>query len=141
MCTCGRPTKLNHEVLEKLREAASWDCTIAEMALHAGIHEATFYNWCEKYPTFLDEINRLRENPVLTARQTVVKSLASDKPMALAYLSRKRRGEFGEGVKVDLSGAILASSDPNVIAQENAIRQHAEEALRGLLLKAPPKNP
>jgi hypothetical protein len=141
LCPCGRPTKLTDEIVSKLKEAAGWDCTVEEMALHAGISKATYYVWCEKYPELIDEINRLRENPVLTARQTVVKSLTTDKPMALAYLSRKKRNEFGESVKVDMNttGAVLVSNDPAVIAAENAIREQAEQALRGIMLGNPPK--
>lgn len=136
LCPCGRPTKLTDEVLEKLKEAAMWDCTVSEMALHAGISEATYYVWCEKYPKFLEEINRLRESPVLMARKTLINSL-SGASMALSYLSKKKRLEFGDSIR--LEGAILSSSDPAVVAKENEIRNQAEEALRGIVLGNPPK--
>lgn len=51
-----RPTKKTAEVLKKLQEAYSVNCTDAEAAAHAEISERTLNNWKEEDEKFVQQI-------------------------------------------------------------------------------------
>jgi hypothetical protein len=85
--------KLTDETVKKLEEAFAIDASIPEACYYADISKQTYYNWIEANPDLKEKFDRLREKPVLKARQTVVGNL--DNPeMALRYLERKRKAEF-----------------------------------------------
>jgi hypothetical protein len=94
MANVGRPTEKTPEILRKIEEAASLDCSIEEMAFFAGIHRATLYRWIIDDTELSDRIEELRQRPVLLARKTVLKSVEEDPDMAMRYLERKRKDEF-----------------------------------------------
>lgn len=85
--------KLTEDTIRKLEEAFSIDASVKEACYYADISTDTFYRWIKKYPKLSYKLERLREKPVLKARQTVVKSL--DNPdYAFKYLERKKKDEF-----------------------------------------------
>ena len=90
----GRPTKFTKDVIRKLEEAFSWDCTIEEACLYADIHRDTYYRNLPDHPGLSDRFAELRLHPVLKARETVVKKLKESYPNAMDYLARKRKTEF-----------------------------------------------
>lgn len=96
--------KLTDEVVRKLEEAAAIDATVEEMCFYADISRDTFYRWIKENPEFSDRINRLRERPVLVARQTVVNSISKDPKIAMEYLKAKRRAEFATKQEVETTG-------------------------------------
>lgn len=102
----GENTKLTDEVRVKIKEVASLDGTIEEMAYYCGVSRQTIYNWFEKEPELFDEVERLRQRPVLKARQTIVKAL-DDPNHAFKYIERKRRKEFGANVDITSDGKQL----------------------------------
>ena len=93
----GRPTKFTPETINKLEQAFAIDCSVEEACAYAEISRETFYQWLEKNPAFSDRIERLRQMPVLKARQTVNTHL-SDPNMAMRYLEKKKRKEFGSDI-------------------------------------------
>ena len=85
--------KLTEDTIRKLEEAFSIDASVKEACYYADISTDTFYRWIKEYPKLSYKLERLREKPVLKARQTVVKSL--DQPdYAFKYLERKKKDEF-----------------------------------------------
>jgi hypothetical protein len=88
------PNKLTPEVVKKLEEAFSLDCSIEEACFYADISRQTYYNWINSFPNYQERFDSLRQKPVLKARQTVIKSLDEDPDMAMRYLERKRKDEF-----------------------------------------------
>ena len=85
--------KLTEDTIRKLEEAFSIDASVKEACYYADISTDTFYRWIKLYPKLSYKLERLREKPVLKARQTVVKSL--DNPdYAFKYLERKKKDEF-----------------------------------------------
>lgn len=90
----GRPLKFTAAVVSKLEEAFSWDCSIEEACLHAGISRETYYKHTRDNVKLTDRFEELRQRPVLKARETVVKRLTESYPNAMDYLSRKRKTEF-----------------------------------------------
>lgn len=89
------PSKLTDEARLKLKEVAALDGTNLEMAYYCGVTEQTIYNWKKEEPELFEEIERLRQRPILKARRTIFNSLETPAG-AQWYLSRKRKGEFSE---------------------------------------------
>jgi len=94
--------KFNPEVILKLEEAFSFDCTVAEACFFAGIGEACYYENVKVRPDLKERFEALRNDPVLKARQSVIKAFTADPNLALKYLERKRRTEFA--LRQELTG-------------------------------------
>ncbi len=85
--------KLTEDTIRKLEEAFAIDASVKEACYYADISTDTYYRWIKEYPELSYKLERLREKPVLKARQTVVRSL--DNPdYAFKYLERKKKDEF-----------------------------------------------
>ena len=52
-------------------------------------------NYLKEHPETAEHFKRLRNRPVLAARQTVNRAIQKDSDIAFRYLERKRRKEFG----------------------------------------------
>lgn len=92
----GRPSKDTPEVRAKIEEAAALDASVEEIAFWADISRETYYEILKKDPVFADRIAKLREKPILAARQRVVKGALESYANAMDYLSRKRKQEFSQ---------------------------------------------
>ena len=92
----GAPVKLTDENIVKLRELAELDASIAEMAYYCNVTKQTIFNWFERHPDLFDEIERLREKPILAIRRTVIEKATESYSNAVDYLKRKRKDEFGD---------------------------------------------
>lgn len=91
------------KIIEKLEEAARWDCSLEEMCLHAGISFDTFNRWQKRNPELGERIEKLRNSPTLMARKTVISKIPESYQNAMDYLKRKRKSEFSE--RSELTGA------------------------------------
>lgn len=100
----GRATVMTPVVLAKLEEAFAWGCSDVEACLWAGIATKTMYLYQEKHPEFLQRKQELKETPILLARQSVIKGVKRDPKIALDFLSRKKKDEFGTNVDVTTNG-------------------------------------
>ena len=95
--TRGRPDIITPEIIGKLEEVFAIGGSDLEACFYAGIGKTTLYNYQNVHPDFVERKEMLKEKPILKARQTVVKSL-DDPDMALKYLERKRKSEFGNSL-------------------------------------------
>lgn len=100
----GRPSEMTELKVKKLEEAFALDCSVWEACFYADISKQTYYNRLEANPELVDRFEALREKPILTARQTVVKAIKINPDMALKYLERKRKAEFSTRIENELSG-------------------------------------
>ena len=91
----GRPTVINKHVLSELKMAYSVDSTDKEACALAGISEKTLYNYQKKNPNFLQQKQGWKTEPILKAREQLVKAIESDGRLAFKYLDRKLPQEFG----------------------------------------------
>jgi hypothetical protein len=91
----GAPPVITPEVLQKLEQAFSIGCTDEEACDFADIADRTLYYYQEKHPEFLQRKQRLKRKPILKARLSVVNGLTKDSALALRFLERVRRDEFG----------------------------------------------
>lgn len=97
--TRGRPTVDTPEVHRKIEEAAALDASVEEIAFYADISRDSYYEILKRNPDFSDRIAKLRQKPVLAARQAVVKKSTESYGNAMDYLKRKRKLEFGDSVE------------------------------------------
>lgn len=91
-------SKLTPEMKSKIEEVAALDGSVKEMAYYCDVSHQTIYNWFEEDPGLFDRVERLRERPILKARQTISKSLETPQG-AQWYLSRKNKSEFSERIE------------------------------------------
>lgn len=99
----GTYYKQTPEVLEKLRQAFAIDATIDEACFYAGIDQSTYHIWKKKEPKQFEQLEALRNTPILAARQTLATAVKTDHAIALKYLERKRRSEFA--VRSEVTGS------------------------------------
>ncbi len=107
----GRPFfdgKDERSVIAKLEYAFSLDATVKECCLHAEISTDSLYRYFKKYPEFRNRLEALRNNPILKARETVVRALATEPRIAMWYLERQRPAEFSrnEALSAQLREAV-----------------------------------
>lgn len=97
--------KLNEKSVKKLEEAFAIGACVSEACYYADITRQTFYNWCKDNKKLKIKFDRLKEKPILKARQAIVKNL--DIPqVAQWYLTKKRKEEFGDAVKLELDSIV-----------------------------------
>jgi tRNA G18 (ribose-2'-O)-methylase SpoU len=115
----ARPTIMTPEVIAKLEEAFAWGCTDVEAALWADIAVQTLYLYQEKNPEFIERKKALKEKPILLARKSVIKQLQRDGKLAMDYLARKKKDEFGTSsdtnINIHLPQPLLGSETRKVI--------------------------
>lgn len=110
MADVGRPPEFNEDTVKKLEEAFAMDSTVSEACFFANITRQTYYNHVKedavegsKEKELFDRFEALRNNPVLKARQTVMKSL-DDPKHAKWYLERKKKDEFSVRIENEHTG-------------------------------------
>jgi len=91
------------EIVQKLENAFSLGCTDLEACHLADISKATFYNIQNEIDGFLDRKEGLKKKSVIAARQSVIKGLKDDPHLAMKYLERKCKDEFGTKQAVENS--------------------------------------
>jgi len=90
----GRPAKITKEVVDKLEQAWALGCTDMEACFYADVSRDALMDYQATYPEFVLRKERLKQRPILEARQTVVKAVRTDPDLALKYLERKLKSEF-----------------------------------------------
>lgn len=131
-------SKLTGEVVGKLKQAFAIDATVEEACFYAGINKTTYYDWQKKYPKLANELEQLRHTPVLTARQTVINAIKTNPEMALKYLERKRKREFG--TRTELTGAdgqALPKPILNFIVNQNGSDDTKNDIIDGEVVPEP----
>lgn len=93
MAKNGRPERFNDKILESLRNAFAIGCTDEEACAYANIPTTTFYDYLKRHPDFSEERNKLKQKPILLAKQTIINDLKSV-DSAKWYLERKKKDEF-----------------------------------------------
>lgn len=90
------------EICAKLEQSAALDASIEEMCFYADISRFSLMRYLEKYTNFAQRIEKLRQKPILKARQRVVTGIEESYQNSMDYLKRKRKDEFGDNMKVGL---------------------------------------
>lgn len=98
-------------VIAKLKETASLDASVEESCYYAEISTDSYYRYLKEHEELRGELSRLREKPVLLARQTAVSKLKESYVNAMDYLSRKRKAEFSTRADTDVNVKLVVNFD------------------------------
>jgi len=132
----GRPTVMTPAVISKLEHAFGIDCTVQEACAYADISLPPLYDYMKKNQDFAENVARLREKPVLAARNSVVSKLHKGY-MAQWYLEKKRPDEFGNRDRGGVVNITLQLDDKqyrSIVAREaKLLERSGEETPRQLL--------
>ena len=113
------------------------DFLIRKMLRTQGVPEAQiemFVGIIKKNPELLQEFERLRQKPVLKARQVVIQGLDNDKHFSFQYLKSKRPTEFLIGkTQVEHSGQI--EQVDAAYKEDQELRREFKERLRANIRK------
>lgn len=107
----GRPRLDTDIIRAKIEEAAALDASVEEIAFYADISRETYYEILRRDPEFADRIAKLREKPILMARQRVIKGITESYANAADYLKRKRRKEFGDSATLEVEAKFTISHE------------------------------
>lgn len=99
----GRPEVITPEQIVLLKTAFAIGCTDEEACSYAKIPTSTFYDYQKRHPDFSEEKDRLKQTPILKARQELVKGLDGNPELSLRYLERKLKNEFS--LRNEMTGA------------------------------------
>lgn len=94
MAKVGRPETINTEIKDQLKQAFAIGASDEEACSYANIACSVLYAYQERHPEFLEEKNRLKQKPILKARQEVVKGLDNNPEFSLKFMERKKKDEF-----------------------------------------------
>lgn len=83
-------------------EAISGGATRKASALHAGIDEATLYNWLRRYSSFSGQIARAEADVEVRCTALILNAATTDPRHAEWWLERRRPDDYGRRDKVDL---------------------------------------
>ncbi len=124
--------KLNDAVIAKLEQAFAIDATVEQACAYADISGDTYYRWIKEKPELSERFDRLRQQPILAARQTVVTAIQSDPALAFKYLERKQKNEFGQ--RTEITGAdgapLVDEADNTLKASVDLLKEAVNVAIR-----------
>ena len=92
---------MTDNAVRKLEYAFSIGGTILDACAYCEITRDTYYRWIKERPELSDRFQRLQQNPVLLAKESVTKGVKKDPDLALRYLKLKRPKEFSEVVQIE----------------------------------------
>lgn len=89
----GRPTKKTEKLVNKLIEGFKADFTVEEACAYAGISKEAFYNWKEKDPKFVDEIEAAQRYIFTLAKKNILNAIKDNSTDDSWKLLQKRQAE------------------------------------------------
>ena len=95
---------LDRSKVQRLIDAFKIGSTDEEACLYAGININTFKYFITLHPEFSPIKQQLKQYPLLVARRTVVGALEKDPNIAMQYLTKKKKDEFGNNLDVTSGG-------------------------------------
>lgn len=124
----GRKTVMTPEVVTKLEEAFSRDCTDTEACIFAGISRMTLHRYQEDNPEFCDRKALLKDTLVLKARTNIAERIEKgDLETSKWYIERKKRGEFS--TRQEVTGEDGAPIVPTIEILPVAVMDKKEESM------------
>jgi len=102
----GRPTIMTPETIDKLEQAFMMGCSDLEACLFADIGKTTLYNYQNENTDFVERKEKLKENPILLARTSVIKDMQNSGELALKFLERKKKDEFSMKQDLNIGGQL-----------------------------------
>lgn len=97
----GRPRANIEQYLTNIQPYLEVGCSLYEACLHGCVPYTTVIDYQKNDDEIRKKIERMSNVPILTARQSVVGSMAENAELALKYLERKKKDEFSLKTEVD----------------------------------------
>ena len=117
-------TKLNPEVVAKLKEAFAIGANVDQACFYAEIHVATYYRWCEKNPILKEEFARMKSKLPLAAKNNIAVAITTARDIGLSkwLVERQEPESYAESIKLKHSGNIESTpeEDKEAIASFHA---------------------
>ena len=107
-----------------MEQAFAIDASVYEACFYADISRETYYRWTKEFPELYDKFTRLRNKPVLLARQTVVKKIEESYFNAMDFLKRKKKLEFGDKLDMTTNGKDLPAPILGGITKKNEVQEN-----------------
>jgi hypothetical protein len=124
-------TKLNPDVVRKLKDAFAIGANVKEACYYAEIAESTYYKWVKENPKLSEEFDLMRQRLPLKAKENIAKSIENSNsiPDSWKLLERKQPDEFAETLNLKNSGEININSEVPPEDQEAiiAFRQNLKQ--------------
>lgn len=134
VCKCGRPEKIDKDVLAKLEEAFMFCYSDKEACLYAGIHPATLYRYQEKHPEFGERKEALRLTPNLHAKKELVAGIKGSIDQSRWWAQNKMSDEFGAKTTIKHEGKIETEDTSVREGVADAVKSFNEQ-MRAVLTK------
>ena len=100
----ARPTKYEKERCDKILHALRAGCTRKAASSAGGIDFQTFLNWLSRYSGFSTDVEIAENDAEREFTLTVANAAGQgDARMAIEWLKRRRRDDWGDSVKQDTS--------------------------------------
>lgn len=102
----GRPkgSKMDDPTVQAdLMAAAALGANNEACCAYAKVSTSIFYAYITDHPDFSERLEQKRNDPYLTAIQTVVRAIKDDPKLALKYLERKHKDEYS--LRREMTGA------------------------------------
>ena len=112
-------SKFSDETVRKLEDAFLMDCTVEEACLNADITQDTYYRWIKENPKLSERFERLRNNPYLIARKSIIEGIKENPELALKYMERKRKNEFSLKQEIENSGELNININKKIVETKN----------------------
>ena len=93
-------------------------CSIHEACLHGETPYRTVKDYYDNDDIIRKKIERLRNTPILLARQSTFKGMKNDPKLAFDYLKNKLPDEFSTKQKSELSGGLTVSHEEQLTELE-----------------------
>lgn len=100
-CNCGRPSIMTQSIIDRLLIAFSYGCTNAEACQFAGINDRTLKKFFDEEPGFKEFCMQSKLKPIMMARKAVIDAFESKPELALKFLERVKKDEFGPTAKLE----------------------------------------
>ncbi len=103
-------SKLDDATVNLLKLAFGIGADVTSACSFANITRQTYYNWVDRYPDILEEIDKLREKPALKAYQTIYNNLHNP-DIAMWYLKKVKSEVFGDSLGLTMKGQSVSDEE------------------------------
>ena len=129
----NRKSRLEPDIVAKLRQAFAVGCTIDEACYYAEIDRATYYRWMNKYPQIKRYLDEMRHRLGLKSKENIAKIIESgDVSNSWRYLERTQPKDYAETQKVEHSGEIAMPTE-GYPEDEELKREFRERYLQNII--------
>jgi len=128
-----KTSKLEPDVITKLRQAFAIGCGIEEACFYAEIHRTTYWRWLKKYPELEYEFGEMQQRLGLKAKENVAARIeAGDVDKSIWYLERTQPKTYAETQKHEHSGEV---SIPQGYPEDEELKKEFRERFLQNIIK------